>query len=175
MSYSVEALELAWDHLETAVHEPTDAARAGMSRAAHLSGKAINITKTTAPHAISYKITHDFGIPHGHAVALTLGPILAFNASVTETDVTDPRGEQHVRGMIDLILSKLGCKDAAHGQARIAELMESIGCQTRLSELGIVGNQIRRQIAESVNVDRLQNNPRKLTTAQLMALLDSIQ
>ena len=73
ISYSVEALELILEHLETAVHAPAPDAREAMSRAAHLAGKAINITKTTAPHAISYKITHDFGIAHGHAVALTLG------------------------------------------------------------------------------------------------------
>ena len=175
VSYSVEALELILKHLETAVHAPTAAARAAMSRAAHLAGKAINITKTTAPHAISYNITHDFGIAHGHAVALTLGPILVFNANVTKTDVTDVRGAEYVRGMINLILSKLGCKDAQDGRARIAELMESIGCQTRLSQLDITGDQTRKSIAESVNVVRLQNNPRKITTVQLMQLLESIQ
>jgi len=175
MSYSVAALELALDNLETAVHAPIDAARAGMSRAAHLTGKAINITKTTAPHAISYKISYDFGVAHGHAVALTLGPILAFNAGVTESDVTDPRGVEHVRRVIDLILLKLGCKEATSGRARIAELMESIGCQTRLNELGIEGHLTRKSIAESVNVDRLRNNPRKITILQLMQLLESIQ
>jgi alcohol dehydrogenase class IV len=175
MSYSVEAFELVLGHLETAVHAPTDVARAGMSRAAHLSGKAINITKTTAPHAISYKISHDFGVAHGHAVALTLGPVLGFNAGVTGADATDPRGVEHIREMIDLILSKLGCKDATSGRAKIAELMESIGCQTRLSELDIKGHKTRKSIAESVNVDRLQNNPRKVTAAQLTELLESIR
>ena len=174
-SYSVEALELVLDHLETAVHAPTAASRAAMSRAAHLSGKAINITKTTAPHAISYNITHRFGIAHGHAVGLTLGPVLAFNAAVSETDVTDPRGVEHVRAMIDLIVSKLGCTGAEEAQARIAALMESIGCHTRLSELGITGAPAREAIAESVNVDRLRNNPRALTAAQLIHLLESIQ
>lgn len=38
---------------------------------AMLSGEAINITKTTAPHAVSYTLTTEYSYPHGHAVALT--------------------------------------------------------------------------------------------------------
>lgn len=44
--------------------------------AANLSGKAINISETTAGHAMSYKITSLYGIPHGHAVAMTMNSIL---------------------------------------------------------------------------------------------------
>ena len=43
-----------------------------MCLAANLSGKAINISKTTAPHAVSYPFTSYFGVSHGHAVSLTL-------------------------------------------------------------------------------------------------------
>ena len=50
-----------------------------MSIAANLSGKAISISKTTAPHALSYPFTSYFGIPHGHAVSLTLNDFLKFN------------------------------------------------------------------------------------------------
>ena len=175
LAYATEALELVLDHLEAAFHAPTAASRAAMSRAAHLAGRAINITKTTAPHAISYNITHRFGVPHGHAVALTLGPVLAFNANVSETDVTDPRGVEHVREMIDLVLVKLKCANAQDGRVRIEELMESIGCHTRLSELGIAGAPTRKAIAETINVDRLRNNPRALTATQLIHLLESIQ
>ena len=44
-----------------------------MCVAANYSGKAINISKTTAPHALSYEISRLLNIPHGYAVALTLG------------------------------------------------------------------------------------------------------
>ena len=43
---------------------------------ANLSGKAINISETTAGHAMSYKITSLYGIPHGHAVAMAMNSIL---------------------------------------------------------------------------------------------------
>ena len=43
-----------------------------MSIAAMLSGRAISISKTTAPHALSYPFTSLYNISHGHAVSLTL-------------------------------------------------------------------------------------------------------
>lgn len=45
--------------------------------AANYSGKAINISETTAAHAMSYKITSLFGISHGHAVAICMRSIFA--------------------------------------------------------------------------------------------------
>ena len=44
--------------------------------AANYSGKAINISETTAAHAMSYKITSLYHIPHGHAVAICMNSIL---------------------------------------------------------------------------------------------------
>ncbi|MEX0719486.1 MAG: hypothetical protein WD059_02380 [Balneolaceae bacterium] len=46
--FAVEALKLAFTHLEDAVNASTKEARKGMAMAAHYSGKAINISKTTA-------------------------------------------------------------------------------------------------------------------------------
>ena len=41
-------------------------------KASNLAGKAINITQTTAAHAMSYKITSLYDVAHGHAVMLPL-------------------------------------------------------------------------------------------------------
>ena len=43
-----------------------------MLDAAYQSGKAIQMTRTTAAHAMSYQITKQLGIAHGHACMLTL-------------------------------------------------------------------------------------------------------
>ena len=50
-----------------------------MCFAANLAGKAINISRTTAPHAVSYPFTSLYNISHGHAVSLTLEKFLKFN------------------------------------------------------------------------------------------------
>ena len=58
-----------------------------MAIASNLSGKVINLTKTTAPHALSYQITQSLNIPHGHAVALTLGRFFIINEYNKEIQV----------------------------------------------------------------------------------------
>ena len=46
---------------------------------ANLAGRAINISKTTVPHAVSYPFTSNYGISHGHAVSLTFEKFFKFN------------------------------------------------------------------------------------------------
>ena len=50
--------------------QTNDAENISLLYAAYLAGKAINISETTAGHAMSYKLTSLFGISHGHAAAL---------------------------------------------------------------------------------------------------------
>lgn len=52
---------------------------AGMLRAANLAGQAINITTTTAAHAMCYKITSLYGFAHGHSAALCLPEVWKIN------------------------------------------------------------------------------------------------
>ena len=54
-----------------------DSGNAGMMEAANLAGQAINITTTTAAHAMCYKITSLYGFQHGHAAAICLPEVWA--------------------------------------------------------------------------------------------------
>lgn len=53
--------------------------RAVLIRGANDAGRAINITRTTVPHALSYTLTSKYGYPHGHAVALSFPFFLKYN------------------------------------------------------------------------------------------------
>ena len=55
--YAQESISLVLNNLITAVNNPSPRSREFMLKASHLAGKAINITKTTAPHALSYPLT----------------------------------------------------------------------------------------------------------------------
>lgn len=52
---------------------------AGMLKAANLAGQAINMTTTTAAHAMCYKVTSLYGFAHGHAAALCLPEVWKVN------------------------------------------------------------------------------------------------
>lgn len=175
MGYATEAARLAFSNLVIATNSPTPAAREAMSRASHLAGKAINITKTTAPHALSYALTSRHGVPHGMAVAITLAPMLAFNADLTDEDCTDPRGAAAVRDRIARILDARGTDNVDDATASITRLLSQIDCPTTFDAVGVETSDELRSIVDSVNVERLSNNPRRASRDQLFNLLQAIQ
>lgn len=169
--YAVEAVRLAIRHLPKAVRAPCPDSRRGMALSAHLAGKAINVSKTTAAHALSYAFTSEYGVPHGQAVGLTLGPLLAYNAAVTDEDCVDPRGRRHVLDTLDRVFKVLDCADAETCWARITSLLREVNCPTRLSEIGVKTADERATIAAQVNAERMSNNPRQLDGPALQRLL----
>lgn len=172
--YSKEAITLILNNLNTAVNEPTKESRANMSAAAHLAGKAINITKTTAPHAVSYAMTSYFGIPHGQAVCITLAEFLEYNYNVTETDSAEGLSMTEVRNNIKDLIRLFNCSDPAQAKKLITDLIGSIGLKIKLSELNITSENDLKLICESVNLERLKNNPRNVTKESIAKILKSI-
>lgn len=171
-AWAREAIALILKHLPEAVHRPTGESRQAMLRAAHLAGCAINITKTTAPHAVSYAMTAHFGVRHGQAVALTLPHFFAFNAKVREDDVADSRGTTFVRAAVAELAELFGCQTPDEAADKIRWLMREVGLATTLAEAGIVSNGARQILLDHVNPERMSNNPRRITRPQLAELLE---
>jgi alcohol dehydrogenase class IV len=172
--YARRAIELIVSNLAQAVNNPTVPARTAMAKAAHLAGKAINITKTSAPHSISYPLTAYFGIPHGHAVALTLPSIMAYNYNVYD-DVLDRRGGDYVKKAIIEITNLFGAENVCEAKQLIETLMSNIGLETRLSSLGVSSVQgLEKIVEDGFALNRVNNNPRKLTPSALRQILQSI-
>ena len=168
------ALRLALDHLETAVNRPDPESRAAMCTSSHLAGHAIDISATTAPHALSFHLTTDYGVPHGHAVALTLGPVLEYNAAVGPDDCSDPRGPDHVRSAIHDILRMMGTRTPAMARSKLAGLIVSVGLESTLRGVGVEKLEQRRNLARSASQIRLSTNPRRFDEASITALVDGI-
>lgn len=172
--YAGEAMHLAMKNLRKAVRNPDKQSREAMSKAAHLAGKAINITKTTAPHAVSYALTSYFGVSHGHAVGLTLPSFFVYNAEADIRDTVDKRGTNYVRNTISKLSKLLGCEDAYAARAMLTKLMQDIGLVTRLAALGIKTQRHIRLIMDNMNVERLKNNPRSLSRQSLRKILQEL-
>ncbi len=165
------SIALAFGHLDAAVNEPQPASRAAMCSAAHLSGRAIDISLTTAPHAFSYVLTSHHGVPHGHAVAMTLGAVLEYNAAVTEETCADPRGVDHVRTIMADLISMLGATDASDARGAFDNLVLRVGLDPTLRSIEAPLDETRALIASGVNQQRLLNNPRVITPESIVALL----
>ena len=174
VAYAVEAAKLALRYLPVAVNRPTVEARAGMSKASHLAGRAINIGKTTAPHALSYYLTARHNVPHGMAVAVMLSPMLRYNANITDADCADPRGALHVKRRIQTILDLLDSQTVDAACERISQLVREIGCPSSLVDAGVRDVVELQNLINGVNTERLSNNPRTATPEQLTQLFRKV-
>ena len=70
LKYSSKSLQLSITSFLRFVNNPDLNNGFQMLKAANFSGKAINIARTNAPHALSYFFTSKFKIPHGIAVSI---------------------------------------------------------------------------------------------------------
>lgn len=156
------ATSWAWGALPAAVGSPDRESRLWMARAAHVAGRAIHVSKTTAPHALSYRISSKYGVPHGWAVALNLAPILAYNAASPDTEVADTMRS---------IMGTLGFRDAKDAESGFIEFLVRLKAPHRLSLVGIHGEEALEDLIASVNAQRLANNPRPLEAPILRDLL----
>jgi len=168
---SRKAILGAKNYLAQHVNNPDDASREGMVIASHLAGKAIAQAKTTVCHALSYTMTFRYGIPHGIAVALTLGRVLVYNAAVTDDDVLDPRGAEYVRHSMHDIVGLLGYANPEEASLGINTLLDSIVGGHTLSYFGVHPEEDKLYISNTVNLERLKNNPRRVTQNALMEFL----
>lgn len=139
-----------------------------MLKASFLAGKAINITATTAGHAMSYKLTSLYGISHGHAVALCVYELFPYMYRHLN-DCIDPRGSDILISAFQRIVESLGCQtieEGIHKLRNIVDEMELAVPQGRKEELPV--------LVSSVNAVRLKNNPVRLDETALTNLYKKI-
>lgn len=149
IGYSRSAIGLIRDHWRAYIERGEKAEE--ILLAANLAGRAINITATTAAHAMSYKLTSLYGIPHGHAVGLCLPEVWETMADA-----------QHLRQVFAQLPVDLNWV-----RGLLAEMeMEYPVSGNREEELEI--------LAASVNPVRLKNNPVVLGKDILKAMYERI-
>jgi len=173
-TYSKQAIELIMSYIVKNVNDPNRASREKMLIASNLAGKAINIAKTTAPHAVSYPITSYFNIPHGHAVALTFPYFIEFNNNISLENLQDNRGIEFIKDRMSELFTILKVKTANKAKDKIINIMKKINLETRLSGLGINRNNIDIIIENGFNPQRTKNNPKIVSKKDLRILMYKI-
>ena len=164
--YASEAIVLILKVLQDAV-VGDKCSRIAMSKAAHLAGKAINITTTTAPHAISYPITAYFGLQHGHAVALTLGYFFEINYTFQDIDLNEPRGADYLKNIMEKLCTMVGVSSALECKNKWYRLMSKIGLESNMENIMTLSEYEIEKIISNVNLERLNNNPVRVSKNKL--------
>ena len=149
---SKKAIEMIMEH-KAGYLANTGEGNSGMLTAANIAGSAINITQTTAGHAMCYKITTLFDCAHGHAAMLCDRVLYPWMIAHTDRCV-DPRGKEYLDGILDEIGRALGGTDAKTG----AEIFAAIFEELQLYVPTASENQFK-ELKVSVNTTRLKNHP----------------
>lgn len=153
--YAQRALEMLWNTLPEVVNQPNEVLRDKMSEGAYWAGKAINITKTTAPHAFSYPFTSYYAYPHGHALALVFPAIFALNIE------NYPRKEKLLK-MINF--------QSGDVKNYLQQYVNEIGLGIRASQQPFNVP----LILQNINTERLSNNPIAITLEQAKKIIEAL-
>lgn len=119
-----------------------------MLDASYQSGKAIQITRTTAAHAMSYMLTKKLGLAHGHACMLTL-PVL-WEMMQEHEEMQDTLNELSAR-------MRLGNMQMA------PRLLKGILYDLEMEIPAVPDEKLMDELVSSVNTERLSNHPVEMT------------
>ena len=152
-TYAKKAIKLILENEDGYLNDDVKSSKK-MIEASNLAGKAINITKTTAAHAMSYKLTSIYGLAHGHAVALALPKTWNYLVS-NYKNTFDARGKKYLRSSLDLINKSFICQNDQEAIAKFISLLRKYDFIKSLeyNENGL------NEIVDSINIERLKNFP----------------
>jgi alcohol dehydrogenase len=150
--YALMAIKLILNSIIPVVKNPTLFYREQMALGAYYAGAAINITRTTAPHAFSYYLTTKYHIPHGQAVGLVLPYFIEPNSKVRD---------------LSEIYKLFGVTNALELKTAFIKTLDEIGMYQKLSDI------LKDDLVDfihAVNIDRLNNNPAKMNFEDFQSL-----
>ena len=153
--YALKSLSLIYPNISR-IYENNENIRSLLLEGSNLSGKAINISRTTAPHAMSYYLTVFHDIPHGEAVAINIEPFIKMNF-------------ESIRAKIKVKLFEIFRVSTKNEFIRSIKLLKlKLGLKSDLSKLR---NLNIETYSTFINVERLKNNPIELTPNDILNLI----
>ena len=135
--------------------------------ASNLAGKAINISKTTAPHAVSYPFSTLFGISHGHAVSLTFEKFLLFNYQ----NINYSSSNFDLKKRYQIIFNSFNVKNINELCNKIKFIKKQANLEDSFDKLNINLDKYLNKILDQINILRLKNNPVPLKQKDIKFIL----
>lgn len=166
------ALRLLGGNLRKVLADGSDvAARSAMLQGSLMAGMAFVNASVAAIHGLAYPLGARFHIPHGHANALVMAPMIRFNL---------PAAQQQYAELAAHLLPEAVFEDEASAAQAFVQAIEALvadsGLETRLSRLGIDEDAIPAMAADVVTgLKRLiDSNPRDMTEAEVEGIYRGI-
>jgi len=169
VNYAKQSLKILFKYYILHLEKPSLNTSFKMLIAANLSGKAISISKTTAPHAVSYPFTAHFGISHGNAVSLTLNEFLIFNyKNLKKSDV-----KFNLKKRFEILFKLSKTKSINELVNFIEEIKRKAKTEASFKKIKLPSRVMIPKILSGINIDRLSNNPVKLSIEDVRKIIES--
>lgn len=131
----------------SSAEDPSQSVLESIAEAANLAGKAIAVTKTTAGHALSYKLGSLYQLPHGLATAMVNRALYPFMCREKSRMI-------HPENLLFLAKCFLA-ETEEEGAKRYLEILEDLEI---LPNLSVKEGDLENLVA-AVNPERLSNHP----------------
>jgi alcohol dehydrogenase class IV len=170
---AVKGLQMLWNNFERVLEQGDDInARGEMLLGSTLAGIAFVNSSVAAVHGLSYPLSINFHIPHGHANALVMCGVFTFNLSEAApmyAELAHAVMPTQTSGMTDL--------DAANQFInQLRQFLEISGLKYRLSDLDITQKDIPAltDIVINTYARLIATNPKDMSLEDVTALYEEI-
>ena len=170
---AVKGLQMLWQNFEQVINHGDDIeARAEMLLGSTLAGIAFVNSSVAAVHGLSYPLSINFHIPHGHGNALVMCPVFSFNLPETA-----PHYAELARAVMPVQTAAMTNLDAAKAFiAQLQSFLQSSGLKYRLSDLDIIEEDIPAlaDIVINTYARLIATNPKDMTLEEVHAMYKEI-
>lgn len=170
---AVKGLQMLWNNFEKVLNQGDDIdARSNMLLGSTLAGIAFVNSSVAAVHGLSYPLSINFHIPHGHANALVMCGVFTFNLSAAAplyAELAHAVMPSQTLGMTDLEAASLFIK-------QLKMFLETSGLKYRLNELDITDQDIPAlaDIVINTYARLIATNPKDMTLNEITTIYEEI-
>ena len=168
IEYAKEALKLIINNMYIYFNESNQHVNDKMFEAANLAGKAINISQTTAGHAMCYKLSMLYNISHGHAAALINSELLPYMIKNIDKCI-DERGKDYLYKIFEELMIVFKCENMESLNEYIRQLLTDLDLYSLNVNYGDID-----VLVKSVNPTRMKNNPIELNSDDIKKIYTSL-
>ena len=170
VDYASKSLRVSINSYISFLNNPNLKNATEMSIASNLAGKAINISKTTAPHATSYPFTSLFNISHGHAVGLFFESFFKYNFDNLNRSETS----FDLKERFELIFNLFDVANINEFNSKISIIKKKADLEDNLKNLNIDIEKSSEKIIKGINLLRLSNNPVKINGHDIYKIISNL-
>ena len=170
---AVKGLQMLWSNFYKVLDHGDDIdARADMLLGSTLAGIAFVNASVAAVHGLSYPLSINFHIPHGHANALVMCSVFTFNLPVAA-----PLYAELARAVMPIDTSDMTDIEAAHQFInQLKDFLKTSGLKYRLNELDITAEDIPALADMVINTYArlIETNPMDMSLEEVKMIYQEI-